>query len=248
MKLGISTKAFSMRYWDREIRDKEFKAIEVDMTSLKFPKTDASRERISDNLKKFDKSLHSSTGIFHKNKLASDMEFSKFKYDIWIAKELGIKQIVFHIARAMDPSLLKENLEELKQIIDENKEISFFVENNNFGDFSCEDELLWLCEKIPGLNICLDVGHLNMTFFKGGIKDRIDSIKIMKHKIKHVHLHDNNGIHDEHLIPGQGNLNWEEIIPLINEINPEKVILELLNEEDIEESVEFLRERGLNFD
>ncbi len=52
-----------------------------------------------------------------------------------------------------------------------------------------------------GLGFTFDVGHANTA-------DVIDSF--LKLKIDHVHLHDNNGLSDEHLPLGVGNINWKQ--------------------------------------
>ncbi len=54
-----------------------------------------------------------------------------------------------------------------------------------------------------GIGFTFDVGHANTAH-------AIDDF--LKMKIDHVHLHDNNGKDDEHLILGQGNINWKHVI------------------------------------
>lgn len=56
---------------------------------------------------------------------------------------------------------------------------------------------------VDGLGFTLDVGHANTT-------NTIDSL--LKMPIHHIHLHDNNGKSDEHLILGGGNIDWKRII------------------------------------
>jgi sugar phosphate isomerase/epimerase len=51
-----------------------------------------------------------------------------------------------------------------------------------------------------GLGFTFDVGHANTA-------DVINSFS--KLKFDHVHLHDNNGLTDEHLPLGEGNINWK---------------------------------------
>ena len=51
--------------------------------------------------------------------------------------------------------------------------------------------------------VCLDVGHWHAHF-----KDRFDR-KLLDGRIVAVHLHDNFGEDDEHLLPFDGNVPWE---------------------------------------
>lgn len=52
------------------------------------------------------------------------------------------------------------------------------------------------------LDITLDVGHANTT---GNLKEYIERLKP---HIAHVHIHDNNGAYDEHLVAGKGTIDW----------------------------------------
>jgi sugar phosphate isomerase/epimerase len=54
----------------------------------------------------------------------------------------------------------------------------------------------------PMIKLCLDVGHANTN--EGPAK----YIEVFAHKIAVAHIHDNNGIYDEHLAIGMGTINW----------------------------------------
>ena len=61
-----------------------------------------------------------------------------------------------------------------------------------------EDDL-----ELAGAGICLDVGHANIA------GDVVDAIETCSGHIVATHLHDNRGKRDEHLVPGQGTIDWE---------------------------------------
>lgn len=48
----------------------------------------------------------------------------------------------------------------------------------------------------PCFSACLDIGHAKLTGF-----DPIESIKILGNRLKALHVHDNNGINDDHTLP-----------------------------------------------
>lgn len=52
------------------------------------------------------------------------------------------------------------------------------------------------------IGVCLDLGHAHMTV---GIAEAID---ILGPRIVSVHAHDNHAVRDEHLWPGDGNIDW----------------------------------------
>ncbi|MCC7031681.1 MAG: sugar phosphate isomerase/epimerase [Acidobacteria bacterium] len=64
-----------------------------------------------------------------------------------------------------------------------------------------EDDL-----ELPGAGICLDVGHANMT------GDVMEAVETCSGHIVTTHLHDNGGGRDEHLVPGQGAIDWEGVL------------------------------------
>ncbi len=54
----------------------------------------------------------------------------------------------------------------------------------------------------PALGICLDTGHANVV-------DSVHrAVRAFAGRINHVHLHDNDGKADEHLLPSFGSIDW----------------------------------------
>lgn len=70
---------------------------------------------------------------------------------------------------------------------------------------------------VEGLEICLDVGHANITVGSiGAFLDRFAD------KIGHVHLADNYGQIDDHLVPGDGYIsmeNWRNLLGQLSRMN-----------------------------
>ncbi|MEA4847469.1 MAG: sugar phosphate isomerase/epimerase [Clostridiaceae bacterium] len=56
----------------------------------------------------------------------------------------------------------------------------------------------------PNLKFCYDSGHANCA------GKREDLLALYGDKLAALHLHDNRGKGDEHLIPGEGEINWHE--------------------------------------
>ena len=54
----------------------------------------------------------------------------------------------------------------------------------------------------PHVGVCLDVNHVNLT------EDLADAARHFAGLIATVHLSDNHGVHEEHLPPGEGTINW----------------------------------------
>ena len=72
------------------------------------------------------------------------------------------------------------------------------------------DILLELMQKIGDerMGICLDVGHAH-AFSK---QNAVDWVNTLTANLTYVHLHDNYGSKDDHLLLGQGNLPFREVL------------------------------------
>ena len=67
---------------------------------------------------------------------------------------------------------------------------------------------------------CLDTGHAAIFFGK----DVSDAVRFIGNRLEAVHIHDNMGKEDEHLIPGDGIIDWNGFAEALREIGFDKVI------------------------
>jgi sugar phosphate isomerase/epimerase len=67
------------------------------------------------------------------------------------------------------------------------------------------------------VKICLDLGHANTTH-------NIESYIPLKDRIVNVHIHDNNGMYDQHLTVGDGNIDFKNILPKLSSYKGRYVI------------------------
>jgi sugar phosphate isomerase/epimerase len=99
------------------------------------------------------------------------------------------------------PAFYPQNIEELKQVISE----------------------------LEGVKITFDIAHAHLAEHKAGRKFTAEaianSIKRVKEYLIHVHLHDNHGEHDEHLVPGEGSIDFAPIVRALKEINYDKMVV-----------------------
>jgi sugar phosphate isomerase/epimerase len=73
--------------------------------------------------------------------------------------------------------------------------------------------------KRDNLKICLDTGHA--AIFKGS--DVASAVRLIGDRLEAVHIHDNMGKEDEHLIPGDGIIDWDALTAALKEIGFKKV-------------------------
>ena len=77
---------------------------------------------------------------------------------------------------------------------------------------------------IPNLYLTLDLGHTNL--FGKNIEE---FIKEFHKRLKHVHLHDNDGRRDLHLPIGTGNINWEKVLKVLKRYYDGTITLEVFS-------------------
>jgi sugar phosphate isomerase/epimerase len=72
--------------------------------------------------------------------------------------------------------------------------------------------------RLTELRLCFDIGHANLG---DGVAT---SFEAMRELVVTAHLHDNHGVKDEHLPPGQGAIDWKAALPMLGDV---PVVLEL---------------------
>jgi sugar phosphate isomerase/epimerase len=67
------------------------------------------------------------------------------------------------------------------------------------------------------LCVCLDSGHTNGAYSFPGQPSPAEMVRKLGKNIEILHLHDNDGITDQHKIPGSGSIDWKELITALRE-------------------------------
>ena len=65
----------------------------------------------------------------------------------------------------------------------------------------------------PLFGFCYDVGHANFTG-----SDPTDAIRLLGNRIGCTHIHDNNGVQDQHTLPFWGTICWEAVMKAFAQI------------------------------
>jgi len=67
---------------------------------------------------------------------------------------------------------------------------------------------------------CLDIGHVNVVTQNKGYEhvNYRHMCRMLGDKIKVLHVHDNNGKRDQHLIPYAGSIDWDEVVKSLKSI------------------------------
>lgn len=142
----------------------------------------------------------------------------------WATSLLGAKYLVVHplipFGKENEDAILAEQINETFF-----RELCSYAEK--FGVVICAENLPWTKLKlspienlldfvnrldISNLKLCLDTGHANVFGTDCG-----DMIRLCKDKIKTLHVHDNWGDRDNHLMPYFGTINWDSFKSALKE-------------------------------
>jgi len=83
------------------------------------------------------------------------------------------------------------------------------------------EDLLWLCKRVRGLGVCFDAGHANI----GGGSPTSWLRALGGERIKSLHLNDNDGRADLHLVPGKGSIDWASFMEVLECVGYEGPLL-----------------------
>lgn len=183
--------------------------------------------------------------------LIREVAKKRFLQSMEIATFHGISHVVFHSAyrkflNGFSPTAIdrfvKEAIEFWKDIEKHiPQDMTIYIENVEDED---PEIFVKLFEGIdsPKIRCCFDIGH---AYFGGRAISLNRWIDVLKNHIGHVHIHDNNGNHDDHLPLGQGSILLTGAINKILHTVGEDV--PFVMECNIEESVKWLRDIGYDF-
>ncbi len=133
------------------------------------------------------------------------------------ARDLGINRMVVHSGYM--PLLYFKDWHHAKSVefwrmymADKPDEFSIYIENV-FEDEPCMMHRLIEDIGDSRVGICLDIGHANAVTSED--YDIMDWIQILGPQIRHFHLHNNDGNHDQHASLDQGIMNMDVVMDTI---------------------------------
>jgi sugar phosphate isomerase/epimerase len=137
----------------------------------------------------------------------------RYKKDIKDCYDNNIPMVVMHLAHHLEaPSPNEKGLERVKMITDYAKSLGIKVAFENHG---INDHLYYVLENIKADNVgvCYDSGHAHAY---SNDELRYD---LFKNRIFAIHLHDNDQTGDLHLLPFDGDIDWNKTIQMLKNCN-----------------------------
>lgn len=118
--------------------------------------------------------------------------------------------------------------------------VEVLLENTPNALSSAERLLMFLEITHLDLNICFDTGHAHMN---EGVEN---AFRLLSGRIHSTHIHDNNGVDDQHLFPlvsNGGSIDWKRAMPLLRSVGGDcPLLLELREVPDMAHPLDVVRE------
>lgn len=178
------------------------------------------------------------------DELVLDVTRIRYEQCYQAAKALGAKKIIYHTCYIPRVYMLigwAERVIDFYNCFLEGKEgIQILMENVQDPEI---DPILEVADKIehPDFGLCLDTGHAH-CYSNYEVTEWAE--KLGSH-VKHVHIHDNDGISDSHLALGEGNVPVKEALTAVFANTPDATVtIECSYADSVRRSVAWL-ERNL---
>lgn len=136
---------------------------------------------------------------------------------------IGVKRMVLHCDPMRDADIsyeekLQRNIDKLKTLAEHIKDKDIVICLENLGKMTpSADDLLYIIQKVGSdkFAVCLDTGHLNLT-----VKNQREFVLKAGDKLKALHIADNRGEKDDHLMPfGGGTIDFAEVVSALREVD-----------------------------
>jgi sugar phosphate isomerase/epimerase len=166
--------------------------------------------------------------IAHGDASARARAVQEVEASVGLAARLHAGLVVVHVgvpdslppgANDNRPDAVRRSLEHLQEVA-ERADVTLALEVIP-NRLSTPDSLVRLIEEVdlPGIGICLDVGHANL----GG--DVLDAIETVSGHVVTTHVHDNAGKSDDHLLPFEGRIGWNGALMALQKIGYEGALV-----------------------
>lgn len=248
MKISTQTGSFMKYFSDREIvdilKDAGFDAIDYSFFDVERCNPDISdaeyKERFTE-LRKYaeDKGLYFNQSHAPHPSSLMDEAFTKRRFDELItalknSSYLGVRNIIIHPCQHLryytgenTEALYEMNLEFYARLIPYCEEYGITVCTENMWQCYGDSKRIWdsTCSKAeefvryvdgigsPFVKACVDIGH---TVLVG--ENPVKMITALGHRVAALHVHDNDGIRDEHTVPFHGIIKWNEVAKALKDI------------------------------
>jgi sugar phosphate isomerase/epimerase len=169
-----------------------------------------------------------SVNILHPEKARRIDSMDEIKRALETAESIPFRNLVLHLGEKGDewsPRTIEYAITALEHLgaFAHPLGVRLLVENLP-SEPSLPERLTYILDAghLDQVGVCLDLGHAHITV---GVSDAIFTLE---KRIIAVHVHDNHGLKDEHLWPGDGSIDWPATARKLNALaTPPAIVLEI---------------------
>jgi len=247
--IGISSPVFSFLPFDQIFEEivKEFKLWEI--VSEFEHELSKNEDKISYGMDSYDMKFQVHAPIADMNLGAPDEKMREASLSILFkiiesCSRISIDVITVHPGMAiaygnnLKPKVKEATLRSLKEIDKKTRDLNVKIalENMPPADWSIGLDLKELLSMIEGteIGICFDTGHANVAH-------SVETFLTDGYPLLNLHIHNNNGDFDEHLVVNSGSLDISAVVATLKKFYEGNYVIEARNYQEGIESRDYLR-------
>ena len=141
----------------------------------------------------------------------------EIKRALEIAETIPLGYLVQHLGianEAFDPSKFDYALSSIEHLYAFAKPLGVKVLLENIpNEITTPEKLAEVIDmlRLSDLGVCFDTGHAHLM---GGVEA---ALGVLGKHIRSTHIHDNSGLKDDHVFPGEGNIDWKQTMALLRQ-------------------------------
>ena len=152
-----------------------------------------------------------------------------------VFRDLGVDKMNLHpfvrVPLHSEEWIIGQNVEALARLVDLGKKYKVEIMLENMPNFSRVSQMKPILDAVPDAGLLLDVGHANLDTPYNRSEELLAHFG---HRLRHVHVSDNRGGHDDlHLPLGVGTVNWLMIVRLLKNVGFDSTVtVEVFGDDD----------------
>lgn len=156
--------------------------------------------------------------VIHPEKARRIAAMDEIKRALETAEHVPLRNLVVHLGEQTDgwsPRTIEYALTALEHLGAFGRPLGVrLLVENLLNEATTPERLITILEMghLKNVGVCLDVGHAHVN---GGVRQ---AIATLGERIASVHVHDNHGMRDEHLWPGDGTIDWAQTARALQEL------------------------------
>jgi sugar phosphate isomerase/epimerase len=166
--------------------------------------------------------------VVHPEKARRIDSMDEIKRALEVAERIPLKHLVLHLGEREDtwsPRTMEYAETALEHLGAFARPLGLkLLVENLVSDATTPEHLMTILEMghLTNVGVCLDVGHAHIA------QSVPEAIETLGDRIVSVHVHDNRGMKDEHLWPGDGTIDWPAAAKALNGLSkPPAAVLEI---------------------